>query len=119
MSGAFYFCKKANIKTYTLGPKEKLKSRKLIEEVFQDGEKLSLFPFRVFFLFGKTPQPLQAGFAVSSSHFKKAVDRNRIKRLCRESYRLQKNSLVESLIKNNKSMAIFFIYTGRELPAYS
>jgi ribonuclease P protein component len=63
--------------------------------------------------------PLQAGFTVSSRNFKKAVDRNRIKRLMRECYRLQKNELKNSLEKNNKMLAVFFIYRGNEMPAYS
>jgi ribonuclease P protein component len=62
--------------------------------------------------------PLQAGFTVSTRHFKKAVDRNRIRRLMRESYRLQKNNLLNELQENHKSVAIFFIYTGNELPQY-
>lgn len=61
---------------------------------------------------------LQAGFAVSTKNFKKAVDRNRIKRLMREAYRLQKSVLEEVLIKNNKCLAVFIIYTGNELPGY-
>ena len=62
--------------------------------------------------------PLQAGFTVSTRHFKKAVDRNRIKRLTRESYRLQKNNLKDSLEENHKHFVLFFIYTGKALPKY-
>jgi ribonuclease P protein component len=62
--------------------------------------------------------PLQAGFSASSRNFKKAVDRNRIKRLMREAYRLQKNPLQEALQAKQKQLALFFIYTGKELPDY-
>lgn len=61
---------------------------------------------------------IQAGFTVSTRYFKKAVDRNRIRRLMRESYRLQKNNLKNLLKKNQITIAIFFIYTGNELPKY-
>jgi ribonuclease P protein component len=62
-------------------------------------------------------QPLlQAGFGASSRSFKKAVDRNRIKRLIREAYRLQKLDLQRLLNEKGRSLAVFFIYTGKELP---
>ncbi len=61
---------------------------------------------------------VQAGFGAGSRYFKKAVDRNRIKRLGREAYRLQKAPLVRQLTEKQLRMDVFFIYTGKELPAY-
>jgi ribonuclease P protein component len=104
---------------YTFKRAEKLKSRKTIEQLFKEGKSFSNFPFRILWKFNETvTSPLQTGFAVSSKHFKKAVDRNRIKRLMREAYRLQKNDLQHQLSQNSKQLAVFFIYTGNELPAY-
>lgn len=60
--------------------------------------------------------PLQAGFTVSGKKFKRAVDRNRIKRLMRESYRLQQHPLLNQLEKAGKRLALFFLYTGKEMP---
>ena len=61
---------------------------------------------------------LQTGFSVGSKYFKKAVDRNRIKRLMKEAYRLQKNKLEAVFIQNTHSMIVFIIYIGNELPPY-
>jgi ribonuclease P protein component len=61
---------------------------------------------------------LQAGFGVSGRNFKRAVDRNRIKRLTREAYRLQKQILQDALAMNKIPLALFFIYTGKDLPDY-
>lgn len=62
---------------------------------------------------------LKAGFSVSKRYFKKAVDRNRVKRLIRESYRLQKLPLRDLLAQSGTSMHLFFIYTGKELPHFN
>ena len=104
---------------FTLKANERLKSAKVIQRLFKEGKSLASFPVRVTYI--ETEQqatPLQAGFTVNKKYFKKAVDRNRIKRLMRESYRLQKNDLKNELVKENKNLALFFIFTGKELPEY-
>ncbi len=103
----------------TFKKEEKLKSRKLIEVLFKKGISFSIFPLRVLYLFSEENiAPLQAGFAVSAKHFKKAVDRNRVKRLMREAYRLKKNNLTANLLENKKGMAVFFIYTSNKILLY-
>jgi ribonuclease P protein component len=102
---------------------EKLKSRKRIDQVFKQGKSFSAFPFKVFYVVTRAgtaapPPPVQAGFGAGSRHFKRAVDRNRIKRLCREAYRLQKQPLYDHLTSKGLSLALFFIYTGKDLPDY-
>ncbi|MFT3825900.1 MAG: ribonuclease P protein component [Chitinophagaceae bacterium] len=107
--------------THTLGKLERLKRRKVIDQLFSEGKAFTVFPIRVQYFFTELPDavPLQAGFTASSRYFKKAVDRNRIKRLMREAYRLQKNVLQESLLQKQKQLGLFFIYTGKELPDYT
>src|SRR5437868_4806291 len=108
-----------NEQRYKLGKTDRLKSRKAIEQLFRGGKSFSNFPFRVLWMEvtnGKAN--LQSGFTVSTKHFKNAVDRNRVKRLMRESYRLQKNELGKALELRQKQMALFFIFLGNELPQY-
>ena len=78
-----------------------------------------MFPFRVVYQKSACvadAKPLQAAFSVSKRHFKKAIFRNRIKRLMREAYRLQKNELQNSLQQHNRQLIVFLMYTGNELP---
>lgn len=104
---------------YFFRKEDKLKSRKAIETLFSRGNHFTVFPLKVFWLPSNEQSVLQAGIAVSSRNFKKAVDRNRIKRLIRETYRLQKNQLEEQLIKEGKQLSVFIIYIGKDLPEYS
>jgi ribonuclease P protein component len=98
----------------------RLKRRKIIEQLFSEGRAVTAFPIRVQYkMVDQLTVPLQAGFSVSSRNFKRAVDRNRIKRLMREAYRLQKLPLEQALQTKQQQLALFLIYTGKELPVYA
>jgi len=105
---------------FTLGKDQRLKSRKRIERIFREGKSINVFPYRVYYMLGGEPAggkpSLRAGFGAGSRHFKKAVDRNRIKRLTREAYRLNKEGLSEIVEQRRLNLSLFFIYTGKELP---
>jgi ribonuclease P protein component len=110
-------------KVFTLGRNERLKSRKQIEQLFKEGRKISIFPLHVYYQFTDlttkdSELSTQFGVGVSSRSFKRAVDRNRIKRLIRESYRLQKPKFSDVIKRYNQRLNVFIIYTGKELPDY-
>ena len=104
---------------FTLGRDQRLKSRKQIERLFREGKSMHVFPFRLHYALQPLEEgreTLQAGFGAARRNFKKAVDRNRIKRLTREAYRLRKEPLYLLLKERGMALSLFFIYTGKELP---
>ena len=112
-------------KQFTLGKNERLKSRKQIENLFDKGKSFVVTPFRVYFIMNtelqihKGERGLKFGTGVSAKNFKKAVDRNRIKRLTREAWRLQKNEIRDKVKETQRQLNVFFIYTGKELPDFT
>ncbi len=115
---------KSSIKTnnaeknnFSFPKNEKLKSKKSIERLFKEGKHVSGFPLRLIYL--KVDEPMdtrfKTGVAVPKKNFKSAVKRNRIKRLLRENYRLNKH-----LVFNNSegNYTFLILYIGKEMPTF-
>lgn len=94
--------------------KEKLKSKKLIEQLFSEGKSISAYPLRMVYLkteYGDETVQFKTGVSVSKRNFKNAVDRNRIKRLLREAYRLNKSVYFNNILS---SYALMILYIGKD-----
>jgi ribonuclease P protein component len=97
----------------TLGKQERLKSKKLIEKLYTEGNSVKTFPLRMMYVqtAHTSDFPCQVGVSVAKRNFKKAPDRNRLKRLMRETYRLQKEIVYNNL---EKPYVFMISYIGRE-----
>lgn len=94
---------------------ERLKSKKTIKQLFAKGKDEFVFPLKVKYLLHKEPSPTapQVLFTVPKRNFKSAVDRNAIKRILREAYRLNRHHLQDKA-GNYKIAAIGFVYIAKE-----
>lgn len=108
------------IQRATFKKAERLKSRKLIELIFTEGDSFVQFPVRFVYGLAALPSsvPMQTAVSVSKKQFKTAVSRNRIKRLLRESFRIQKHSLYHALQSQNKQLVLMILYVGKKEPEF-
>jgi ribonuclease P protein component len=89
---------------------ERLRKENDIQELFEKGSSFYLFPFKVFV---RTPDNLECSqvlISVSKRNFKRAVDRNLLKRRIREAYRTQKDVLAE-----HGHCHLAFVYSHKEI----
>ena len=101
--------------------KEKLKSRKAIQQLFQTRQSIHVFPLRLIWQKLETPlstSPAQFAVSVPKRAFPKAVHRNRIKRIIREVYRLNKASFYDILRKESGQFGLMFLYSGKKEPSF-
>ena len=105
---------------FTYKKTDKLKSRKQTQHLFSTGQAINVFPIRLIYtiepiassLDNISPTSLlQAGVGAPTRTFRKAVQRNRVKRLLREAYRLEKPNFLSQAALDNKRLNLFFLYT--------
>jgi ribonuclease P protein component len=105
-------------KKFTYPTSDKLKSKKRIGQLFAEGKAVKSFPLRLIYSPINEEENVHRNFGVSVSkrNFRKAVHRNRVKRLMRECYRLNQH-LLET--PTNKGYALMMIYQNNELPEFN
>lgn len=104
---------------FTLSKTERLSSKTLFNELFGSGLSFVKYPFRIIYKKSSLPgeYPTRIAISVSKKKFKRAVKRNRIKRLTREAFRLNKTSLYTS-IPSGTTIDILLIYLDNTLPTF-
>ena len=102
---------------FSFGKKDKLKSKKTIEKLFSEGKSISVYPLRLVYLQTDFEDNVmtKTGVSVSKRNFKNAVDRNRIKRLIREVFRLNKHQYFNNI---STQYAFMILYIGNDKPTF-
>lgn len=103
---------------FTFNKKQKLKSKILIDKLFNEGKSVSAYPFRLVYLPYSFNEDIlfKTGVSVSKRNFKRAIDRNRIKRLMREVFRLHNAQFFNNM---STSHAFMILYIGKENPTFT
>lgn len=102
------------------GKSYRLSSKKLIEQVFAQGERMKKFPLMMRYITTSEglPAPFQVAVSVPKKNFKLAVSRNRIKRLIREVVRKNKYIIEQKIPQSGSKFVLFIIYSDRKMPNY-
>lgn len=106
--------------SYRLTKDERLCLRDEISLLFGEGKAFVVYPLRVIYRLDSQPRAAHCSILVSvaKKRFRRAVKRNRVKRLVREAYRLNKNDLQEVLKERGLYATIAFMMISDELPDF-
>lgn len=104
----------------TFKKEERLHSKKLIGQLFAEGNSFFVYPFKILYkeIDEKKEFPVQVLISVSKRKFKSAVKRNKVKRLFREAYRKNKSIVFDRNGSSDKTLLIGFIYVADTIMDY-
>lgn len=96
--------------------KSHLKSKRIIDALFSEGQVITKKPFRLIYLKHQDPNltGIQHFISVPKKRFKLAVTRNRIRRVISEAFRLHVNEIKQQFEHSNTYLAIGIIYIGKK-----
>ena len=101
---------------YTFGKFDRLKSKQQIEQLFVEGDSFIEFPLKVVWRWTQaTGSTVQIAVSVPKKKLPKAVHRNQMKRLLRESYRQQNQVLKSMVVEKGKKLQMMFIFLDTQL----
>lgn len=108
---------------YTFKKEERLCSRRLIDQLYAEGHRLMAFPYSVQWMALPTPHalhstPCQVMIVAPKRKFHHAVDRNHVRRLTRECYRLRKPAFYKFLSEQDISIVFSMVYIHNEIMTY-
>ncbi len=105
----------------TFRKNERLYHKKSIDELFSIGQSFYVYPFKIIWVKSKekSDRPARILISVPKRNFKKAVDRNRLKRLIKEAYRKRKTDLYQYLLNNKSELNFSIIYTASKKLTYN
>jgi ribonuclease P protein component len=104
---------------YSFSKQERIYYRNDFQKLLSEGKSFYLYPFKCIYLWKEaTAFSGKIAISVSKKKFKRAVDRNKIKRLIRESYRLEKHILYQEYASSKQSIDLLIIYTGTKIYSF-
>lgn len=103
---------------FTFGKEERLCSRQLIDRLYTEGHRLMAFPFSVQWQVNSNSARCQIMIVAPKRKFHHAVDRNRVRRLTRECWRLRKHTLYDFLKEQGLTLTLALVYIHEEIMPY-
>jgi len=106
---------------FTYPKKVRLRSKKLIQKLFEEGKSINKYPLRLVWIeVDRLPEDvlLQSAVSVSKKRFKRAVKRNLLKRRMREAIRLNTYKIQTVLDQKQKKIAFMLIYQANDIKNY-